>query len=208
MPISYQSEIQPEFTPPVSAFCLFSERCAFSFACFHFFQTPWLSRASSTVTKPNRDKQQLVDHGSRPPKKQMHIILQGTNSLQWFCEFAIPILAATVAWYRHLVDDILDCSSSRDCVEIWGGTCRNLPRSVLEMWYVLLIHFASGVRNKKRYCCSSLLVLLRLEWFTWLGFLHAHVPEFRWIQCSYTGSVSRLVEENRPKTSVQWKKMK
>ena len=55
VPISYQSEIQPEFTPPVSAFCLFSERCAFSFACFHFFQTPWLSRASSTVTKPNRE---------------------------------------------------------------------------------------------------------------------------------------------------------
>ena len=60
VPISYQSEIQPESTPPVSAFCLFSERCAFSFACFHFFQTPWLSRASSTVTKPDRVKMVII----------------------------------------------------------------------------------------------------------------------------------------------------
>ena len=60
VPISYQSEIQPEFTPPVSAFCLFSERCAFSFAWFHFFQTPWLSRASGTVTKPDRVKMVII----------------------------------------------------------------------------------------------------------------------------------------------------
>ena len=69
--------------------------------------------------------------------------------MQWFCEFANPILAATVAWYWHLIDDVshvlyhlethgavLTWTAS---VKRWGGTCRNLKlsRSLLEMWYVL-----------------------------------------------------------------------
>ena len=106
-------------------------------------------------------------------------IYREKNRMQWFCEFAIPILAATVAWYWHLVDDILDCSSSRDTVSKYEvAPVETCPDQCLRCDMFLLIHFASGVRNKKRYCCSSLLVLLRLEWFTWLGFLHAHVPEF------------------------------
>ena len=68
--------------------------------------------------------------------------------MQWFCEFA-PILAATVAWYWHLIDDVshvLYHLETRGAVltwtasvKRWGGTCRNLKlsRSLLEMWYVL-----------------------------------------------------------------------
>ena len=151
VPISYQSEIQPEFTPPVSAFCLFSERCAFSFACFHFFQTPWLSRASSSVTKPNRDKQQLADHGSRPPNKQMHIILQGTSSnavVLWVrnpdsCSYS-GLVSAFSGWYFRLL------IVSRHCVKRWGGTCRNLSRSVLEMWYVFVDSFCFRCQKQKK----------------------------------------------------------
>ena len=100
--------------------------------------------------------------------------------MQWFCEFAIPILAAAVAWY-WLAFSGWYFMVSRHCVKVWGGTCRNMSRSVLEMSYVFVDSFCFRCQKQKRYCCSSLLVLLRLEWFTWLGFLHAHVPEFRWI---------------------------
>ena len=103
--------------------------------------------------------------------------------MQWFCEFAIPILAAAVAWYRHLVDDISDCSSSRDTVSKYEvAPVETCPDQCLRCDMFLLIHFASGVRNKKvllQFYTGSILVLLKLKWFTWLGFLHAHVPEFR-----------------------------
>ena len=70
--------------------------------------------------------------------------------MQWFCEFAIPILAAAVAWYWHLVDDILDCSSSRDTVSKYEvAPVETCPDQCLRCDMFLLIHFASGVRNKK-----------------------------------------------------------
>ena len=92
------------------------------------------------------------------------------------CSYSGLVLASSGWYFRLLI-------VSRHCVKIWGGTCRNMSRSVLEMWYVFVDSFCFRCQKQKRYCCSSLLVLLRLEWFTWLGFLHAHVPEFRWIQC-------------------------
>ena len=67
--------------------------------------------------------------------------------MQWFCEFAIPILAAAV-W--HLVDDILDCSSSRDTVSKYEvAPVETCPDQCLRCDMFLLIHFASGVRSKK-----------------------------------------------------------
>ena len=70
--------------------------------------------------------------------------------MQWFCEFAIPILAAAVAWYWHLVDDILDCSSSRDTVSKYEvAPVETCPDQCLRCDMFLLIHFASGVRSKK-----------------------------------------------------------
>ena len=67
--------------------------------------------------------------------------------MQWFCEFAIPILAAAV-W--HLVDDISDCSSSRDTVSKYEvAPVETCPDQCLRCDMFLLIHFASGVRNKK-----------------------------------------------------------
>ena len=80
--------------------------------------------------------------------------------MQWFCEFAIPILAAAVAWY-WLAFSGWYFMVSRHCVKIWGGTCRNLSRSVLEMSYVFVDSFCFRCQKQKRYCCSSLLVLLR-----------------------------------------------
>ena len=133
--------------------------------------------------------------------------------MQWFCEFAIPILAATVAWYWHLVDDILDCSSSRDTVSKYEvAPVETCPDQCLRCDMFLLIHFASGVRNKKGTAAV-------LYWF-YSGSVEAQMvylarvstcPCFRILLNSvytYTLSVSRLVEENRPKTGVQWKKMK
>ena len=80
VPISYS-------TPPVSAVCLLSDRCAFSFARVHFVQTPWLSRANQCCHKAKSGKwfstlAIIIDEycGSRPSSKHMHIILKGTSS--------------------------------------------------------------------------------------------------------------------------------
>ena len=69
--------------------------------------------------------------------------------MQWFCEFAIPILAATVAWHWHLVDDNFMVAPVETC-----------PDPCLRCHMFLLIHFASGVRNKK----GTAAVLF---WFCW-----------------------------------------
>ena len=177
----------------------------------YFFQTPRLR--SQQYRHKAKSGQAIIDRSWFKAPKQAN----AHNSTGY--KFIAVVLwvrkpdscsySGLVPYWHNLVDDILDCSSSRDTVsrdEV--APVETCPDPCLRCDMFLLIHFASGVRNKKRYCCSSLLVLLRLEWFTWLGFLHAHVPEFCWNQCTYTGSVSRLVEENRPKTSVQWKKMK
>jgi len=100
--------------------------------------------------------------------------------MQWFCEFAIPILAATVAWYWHSVDDISGCSSSQYTVSKYEvAPVETCPDPCLRCDMFFVDAFCFRCQKQRRYCCSSLLVLLRLEWFTWLGFLHAHVPEFR-----------------------------
>ena len=121
--------------------------------------------------------------------------------MQWFCEFANPILAATVAWYWHLIDDVshvlyhlethgavLTWTAS---VKRWGGTCRNLKlsRSLLEMWYVLdsLCVRWNSFRWRKR---VSISFSQQLHWKSWLS-----------TECGKL-SISR-VEEHRPKTSVR-----
>ena len=81
--------------------------------------------------------------------------------MQWFCEFAIPILAATVAWYWHSVDDISGCSSSQYTVSKYEvAPVETCPDPCLRCDMFLLIHFASGVRNKK----GTAAVLF---WFCW-----------------------------------------
>ena len=73
-----------------------------------------------------------------------------------FCDCPIPILAATVAGYWHLVDDISRCSSSRGSVSrdeeapVETCSCWDMSRSLLEI----------NFRPQKH--CSSVLVLLGL----------------------------------------------
>ena len=67
------------------------------------------------------------------------------------CSYSGLVLAFS-GWYLIV---------SRHCVNIWGGTCRILcPDPCLRCHMFLLIHLASGVRNKK----GTAAVLF---WFCW-----------------------------------------
>ena len=68
------------------------------------------------------------------------------------------LVLAFSGWYFWLL------IVSRHRFKIWGGTCRNLSRSVLEMWYVFVDTFCFRCQKQRRYCCNSILVLF---WFCW-----------------------------------------
>ena len=136
--------------------------------------------------------------------------------MRWFlcvrnpdsCSCSGLVLALSGWYFRLLI-------VSRHRVKIWGGTCRNLSRSVLEMWYVFVDAFCFRCQKQKKKKKGTAAVLY---WF-YSGSVEAQMVYLAWVStcpCSrillnlvhtYTGSVSRLVEENRPKTRVQWKKM-
>ena len=97
--------------------------------------------------------------------------------------------------------------------KIWGGTCRNLSRSVLEMWYVFVDTFCFRCQKQKRYCCSSILVLF---WFCWSsngllgsGFYMPMFPEFCWIQCKpihcQSRGLSRKTGPRRAFSGRRWR---
>ena len=118
----------------------------------YFFQTPRLR--SQQYRHKAKSVQAIIDRSWFKAPKQAN----AHNSTGY--KFIAVVLwvrkpdscsySGLVPYWHNLVDDILDCSSSRDCVEIWGGTCRNLPRSVLEMWYVFVDSFCFRCQKQKK----------------------------------------------------------
>ena len=118
----------------------------------YFFQTPRLR--SQQYRHKAKSGQAIIDRSWFKAPKQAN----AHNSTGY--KFIAVVLwvrkpdscsySGLVPYWHNLVDDILDCSSSRDCVEIWGGTCRNLPRSVLEMWYVFVDSFCFRCQKQKK----------------------------------------------------------
>ena len=104
------------------------------------------------------------------------------------------------AW--HLVDDISRCSSSRGSVSrdeeapVETCSCWDMSRSLLEI----------NFRPQKH--CSSVLVLLGLTMVYLARVSTCPCSQVALNSVSRTGLLWRLVEENRPKTSVHWKKVK
>ena len=118
----------------------------------YFFQTPRLR--SQQYRHKAKSGQAIIDRSWFKAPKQAN----AHNSTGY--KFIAVVLwvrkpdscsySGLVPYWHNLVDDILDCSSSRDCVEIWGGTCRNLSRSVLEMWYVFVDSFCFRCQKQKK----------------------------------------------------------
>ena len=69
------------------------------------------------------------------------------------CSYSGLVLASSGWYFRLLI-------VSRHCVKIWGGTCRNMSRSVLEMWYVFVDSFCFRCQKQK----GTAAVLF---WFCW-----------------------------------------
>ena len=101
------------------------------------------------------------------------------------------------AW--HLVDDISRCSSSR-------GSVSKDEEAPVETCSVQICPDHCLISFRRQRHCISTLVLVRLTIVYLARVSTCPCSQVSWN--SGTCSIPRLVEENRPTTSIHWKKMK
>ena len=119
--------------------------------------------------------------------------------MHWVCNFPIPILQ--LQWLGIGIQWVTVQGARR-----LETACQKMKRHLQKPVVVQICpdHCLTSFRRQRH--CSSFLVLLRLTlvYFAWVS--TCPCSQVSWN--SGTCSIPRLVEENRPTTSVHWKKMK